>query len=84
MDYEEALDAFIKRITAERDEIFRQIKLVEPWTEASGNLMRELDTMQKKHDREFQELRAKYHLPPPKVVSSISSKSENDNNEKKY
>ena len=48
MDYEEALDAFIKRITAERDEIFRQIKLVEPWTEASGNLMRELDTMQKK------------------------------------
>lgn len=70
MDYEEALDAFIKRITAERDEIFRQIKLVDPWTEASGNLMRELDAMQKKHDKEFKELRIKYHLPPPEVVDN--------------
>lgn len=65
MDYEEALDAFIKRITAERDEIFRQIKLVEPWTEASGNLMRELDTMQKNMTENFRNygLNTIYHHP---------------------
>ena len=84
MNYEEALDALIKRATAEHREILKQFIHVKPWTEESAKLSRKLQLMYKRHNKEFSELRAKYHLPPPELVDSIYPKDENDNNEKKY
>ena len=84
MNYEEALDALIKRATAEHREIIKQFIHAKPWTEEGMNLSRKLQLMQKRHNKEFSELRAKYHLPPPKVVDSILKKGENDNKEIKY
>lgn len=83
MNYEEALDALIKRATAEHKELLKQFIHVKPWTEESAKLSRKLQLMYKRHNKEFSELRAKYHLPPPKVVDSIFKKGENDNMEKK-
>lgn len=45
MNYEEALDALIKRATAEHREILKQFIHVKPWTEESTNLSRKLQLM---------------------------------------
>lgn len=71
MNYEEALDALIKRATAEHREILKQFIHVKPWTEEGMNLSRKLQLMQKRHNKEFSELRAKYNLPTPKRLSPV-------------
>lgn len=84
MTYKEELNLFIERAEKERNEIFNKIKQTKLCSIEAGLLNQKLQLLYRKHDEEFRLLRAKYHLPPPKVISSISPKSENDNNEKKY
>lgn len=83
MIYEEELAALLQKAMDEESRAIHAVACAGSFMEMV-KLEKELNKLKRKHDKEFCELRAKYHLPPPKVVDSISQKSENDNNEKKY
>lgn len=76
MIYEEELAAFIQKAKDEERSAIHAVA-------CAGSLMemvkleKELNKLKRKHDKEFCELRAKYHLPLPKVVNSLKNKDSN-------
>lgn len=83
MTYEEELAAFIQRANDEERSAIHAVACAGSFMEMV-KLEKEFKKLKRRHDKEFCELRAKYHLPPPKVVDSIFKKGENDNKEIKY
>lgn len=84
MTYEEELELFTQKVIREVSESLDKMHVTPSWTPEYQHLKAKFAALRKRQNEEFCKLRAKYHLPPPKVVSSISQKSENDNKEIKY
>lgn len=65
MIYEEELAAFIQKAKDEEGRAIHAVVCAGSYMEMV-KLEKELNKLKRKHDKEFCELRAKYHLPLPK------------------
>ena len=70
MTYEEELELFKQKVLREIDESFIKAHDIPPWTPEYRRLEDGFAALRKRQNEEFCKLRAKYHLPPPKVVDN--------------
>lgn len=70
MTYEEELALFIKSAKEEREKIYDEISSSGIHSQKAAKLNQELQRVRRKQNKEFRQLRAKYHLSPPKVIDN--------------
>lgn len=82
MTYEEELALFIKSAKEERekiyDEIYDEISSSGIGSQKAAELNQELQKVHRKQNKEFRQLRAKYHLPPPEIIGRIKPSKEGE------
>lgn len=69
MTYEEELLIFMKRTKKEREVIYDEMYKTESY-QGMAELGQKLKKLQKKQYKEYCELRAKHHLPPPTPIDN--------------
>ena len=77
MTYEEELELFTQKVLREVSESLDKMHVTSSWTPEYQHLKAKFAALRKRQNEEFCKLRAKYHLPPPKVVSSLKNEVNN-------
>ena len=77
MTYEEELEHFTQKVLREVSESLDKMHVTSSWTPEYQHLKAKFAALRKRQNEEFCKLRAKYHLPPPKVVSSLKNEVNN-------
>ena len=77
MTYEEELELFTQKVLREVSESLDKMHVTSSWTPEYQHLKAKFAALLKRQNEEFCKLRAKYHLPPPKVVSSLKNEVNN-------
>lgn len=78
MTYEEELALFIKSAKEEREKIYDEISSSGIGSQKAAELNQELQKVRRKQNKEFRQLRAKYHLPPPEIIGRIKPSKEGE------
>ncbi|WP_299413504.1 hypothetical protein [uncultured Dialister sp.] len=78
MTYEEELALFIKSAKEEREKIYDEIFSSGIGSQKAAELNQELQRVRRKQNKEFRQLRAKYHLPPPEIIGRIKPSKEGE------
>lgn len=78
MTYEEELALFIKSAKEEREKIYDEIFSSGIHSQKAAKLNQELQRVRRKQNKEFRQLRAKYHLPPPEIIGRIKPSKEGE------
>ena len=78
MTYEEELALFIKSAKEEREKIYDEISSSGIGSQKAAELNQELHKVHRKQNKEFRQLRAIYHLPPPKIIGRINPSKEGE------
>lgn len=78
MTYEEELALFIKSAKEEREKIYDEISSSGIGSQKAAELNQELQRIRRKQNKEFRQLRAKYHLPPPEIIGRIKPSKEGE------
>ena len=77
MTYEEELELFTQKVLREVSESLDKMHVTSSWTPEYQHLKAKFAALRKRQNEEFCKLRSKYHLPPPKVVSSLKNEVNN-------
>lgn len=78
MTYEEELALFIKSAKEEREKIYDEIFSSGIGSQKAAELSQELQRVRRKQNKEFRQLRAKYHLPPPEIIGRLKPSKEGE------
>ena len=78
MTYEEELALFIKSAKEEREKFYDEIFSAGIHSQKSAELNQELQKVHRKQNKEFRQLRAKYHLPPPEIIGRLKPSKEGE------
>lgn len=69
MTYEKELAQFMQMAQIERNAIYSEINKAKSYQERA-ELEQKLKKLKKEHYKKYCELRARHHLPPPKVIDN--------------